>query len=413
MALQGFFSGAELPMLKQDSTLPQCGACGFKLTCKSPMIPPAGKGRKKILFVSAFPGEDEDKAGKLNVGDSSQVLRNAVGRAGLNLDRDCWLTNAVVCRPKNTKSVEAAIDYCRPNLAKTVGELNPEVIIPLGTEAVMSVIGWLWKKGEGGVMRWRGFQIPNRRINTWVVPTFHPAFLMRERDPVLDKMFLQDLRGAFRLTGRPYPKPPPTSLADEILVIKDPGRAYRHLVKFYRDLLSTDRPMAFDFETNCKKPQGAKARIFSCAVSDGKKTFAFPWTAATATGLDRILHDCRVKKIGANDKFENSWCLSNGIVVRGWWWDVNLTAHALYNASKVRSITPVDFQAHALLGFDDWSEEVTPYLTTPKGAGGYALNRINVPPLEKVLLYNGLDALYEWLICRHQRTQLGLDPLGD
>lgn len=413
MTLQGFFTGTELPMLKQDDTRPQCGACGYKLTCKNPMLPVAGKGRKKVLIVSAFPGEEEDKAGKLNVGDSSTVLRNAVGRAGLDLDRDCWLTNAVICRPKNAKSVDAAIDYCRPNLVKTVTDYNPEVIVTLGSEAVSSVLGWLWKKGEGGVMRWRGFQIPNRQINTWVVPTYHPAFLMRERDEVYDKMFLNDLRGAFGLKGRPYHDPPPSDMGDEILVELDPVAASRRVAKLHRDSVATGRPVSFDFETNCIKPQGSKARIVSCAFSNGKFTIAFPWVGEVIATVTRLLADRRVKKIGANVKFENSWCRVNGMIVRGWWWDVNLAAHAIDNASKVRAITSVDFQAHARLGIRDWSSDITPYLITPKGAGGYATNRIKDLALPKVLRYNGLDALYEHLICQHQRKQLGLNPLGD
>lgn len=413
MALQGFFAGSELPMLKQDTARPQCGACGYKLTCKSPMLPPAGRGRKRILIVSAFPGKEEDDRGRLNVGDSSTVLRNAVGRAGLDLDRDCWLTNAVICKPANAKSVDAAVGYCRPNLVKTVTELNPEVIVTLGSEAVMSVMGWLWKEGEGGVMRWRGFQIPNRRINTWVAPTYHPAFLMRERDDVYDKMFLADLRGAFALKGRPYRDPPPSDMGDEILCEVDPGRACRRLGKFHRDLVASGRPVAFDFETTTLKPQGATSRIYSCAVSDGLTTIAYPWTATTRRATKILLGDPRVKKIGANVKFENNWCLVNGIEVRGWWWDVNLAAHAMFNASKVRSITSVDFQAAALLGVDDWAASVTPYLITPKGNGGYATNRIKDVPLPKILRYMGLDALYEHLICQRQRTQLGLTPLGD
>lgn len=413
MSLQGFFTGSELPMLKQDLTRPQCGACGYKTSCKSPMIPPAGRGRKRVLIVSAFPGEEEDKAGKLNVGETSTTLRNAVGRAGADLDRDCWLTNAIICRPANSKSVEAAVDYCRPNLVKTVADLNPEVIVTLGSEAVMSVMGWLWKPGEGGVMRWRGFQIPNRQINTWVVPTYHPGFLIRERDPVYDKLFLTDLRGAFGLKGRPYIKPPPVDQGDEILTEIDPGRASRRVTKFHRDLVASGRPMAFDFETTCLKPHGPKSRIHSCAVSDGKVTIAYPWTEDTKAATARLLEDQRVKKIGANIKFENNWCLTHKMVVRGWWWDVNQSAHCIDNASKVRPVTSVDFQAVARLGVGDWASEITPYLITPKGAGGYAVNRIKDVPLPKILRYVGLDALYEHLICQHQRTQLGLNPLGD
>jgi DNA polymerase len=416
MALRPFFEGSELPMLKADSALPQCGACGFARACKSPKLPPAGKGRKKILVVSAFPGEEEDARGKLNVGDSSQVLRQAMGRAGLDLDRDCWLTNAVICRPTNPKSVEAAVDYCRPNLVKTVTELNPQVVVTLGTEAVSSVMGWLWRKGEGGVMRWRGFQIPNRKLNTWVVPTFHPAFLMRERDDVFDKMFLADLRAAGGLKGRPYGKhPPPADLGDQVWNIKNPKEAAGAVKKLHAAARRDGFAVAFDFETNCKKPEGPKARIVSCSFSDGdQNTFAFPWQGSyLGHTVAALLADPKVRKIGANIKFEDRWCRRHVGPVRGWWWDVNLAAHAIDNASKVRNITSVDFQAVARLGVSDWDSHVHHYLTTARSSGGAAVNNIHSLDLTKLLRYNGLDSLYEHLICQHQRKQIGLDPLED
>jgi hypothetical protein len=151
----------------------------------------------------------------------------------------------------------------------------------------------------------------------------------------------------------------------------------------------------------------------SCAVAletmNGFEAIAFPWTRETAGAMALLLMDGRVRKVGANIKFENNWLLSLGIKVRGWWWDVNLTAHAIYNGSKIRSITPVDFQATVSLGTDDWDSHVTPYLISTKKSGGYATNRITELDLGKLLRYNGLDALYELQICYHQRRLLGLE----
>lgn len=417
--LKGFFSASELPVLapaNPETALPQCGACGYYKECKSPKIPPAGKGRKRVLIVSAFPGEDEDKYGKLLKGETSQVLRTAVNKAaGLTLERDCWLANAVICRPSKGTSVESAVDHCRPNLVKTVRELNPEVIITLGSEAVMSLMGWLWKPGEGGAWRWRGFTIPNRKINTWVVPTWHPGFLLRERSPVLDRQFLDDLKRAFALDGRPYPKPVPESLDGRVTVVRSSREAAVRIRNLHKIAFNSSTAVAFDYETTCKKPHGKDSQIVSCALSLGERfsnhTVAYPWDKRTKAATKELLEDPDVGKVGANDKFETAWSLWNGITVRGWKWDCNLNAHVIDGASKVRSITPVDFQAVARLGVGDWASKVTPFLRSDKAGGGYAVNRIKQVPLHDLLLYNGLDALYEHMIANHQRRQLGMPDL--
>lgn len=411
--LRPFFTGAELPVLQTDTGRPQCGACGFYKQCKSPKLSVAGRGRKKILVVSAFPGADEDKAGKWEAGECSNTLRTAMSRAGADLDRDCWLTGALICKPGKGTSPEAAVDYCRPNLVKTVAALNPRVVVTLGSEAVMSLMGFLWRPGEGGAFRWRGFRIPNRQLNAWVVPTYHPGLLLRERDPVFDQMFAADLKTAVGFRERPYTDPPAADMGDQVWITKDPTEAAAEVGALHRKSLRDDRPVAFDFETTCLKPDGGWSRMVTCAVSDGQTTLAYPWGKETKAATKALLEDRRVRKVGANAKFEDRYCRRNGITVRGWWWDVNLAAHAIDNASKIRSVTPVDFQAVARLGVRGWDGGVHPFLVTPKDSGGYAVNQIHTIDIVKVLRYNGLDALYEMLICHDQRKQLGLDPERD
>lgn len=411
--LRPFFQQHELPVLQTDTGRPQCGACGFYKQCKSPKLPVAGRGRKKILIVSAFPGADEDKAGGWEAGECSNTLRTAMSRAGANLGRDCWLTAALICKPGKGTSTEAAVEYCRANLVKTVTDLNPRVIVTLGSEAVMSLMGWLWRPGEGGAFRWRGFRVPNRQLNAWVVPTYHPGLLLRERDPVFDQMFAADLKAAVGFTARPYGNPPAPDMGDQVWITKDPVDASYQIALLHRKCLKDDKPVAFDFETTCLKPDGPGSRIVTCALSDGQATLAYPWAKETRAATKALLEDRRVRKVGASAKFEDRYCRRNGIIVRGWWWDVNLAAHAIDNASKIRSITPVDFQAVARLGVRGWDAGVHPYLVTPKGSGGYAVNQVNQIDIVKVMRYNGLDALYEMLICHNQREQLGLHKERD
>jgi hypothetical protein len=202
-------------------------------------------------------------------------------------------------------------------------------------------------------------------------------------------------------------------LGDSVWIIKSTKEASARISHIHGYARKRDLPVAWDFETNCLKPDGPKSKIYSCSLSLGENepegTVAFPWDARAQKAMAALLRDPKVRKIGANIKFEDRWCRRNGITVRGWWHDVVQVAHCIDNASKVRHVVPVDFQAVARLGVGDWDSGVSPYLRTEKGSGGYALNRVREVELTKLLRYNGLDSLYEWMVCAHQRNQLGME----
>src|ERR1044072_1013246 len=202
-----FFSKAETMRVRVPLgplLLPQCGPCGLKrMGCKSPMMKPDGRGRAKILVVGEAPGEDEDREGRPFVGATGRKLRDALARLGVDLRRDCWLDNAVICRPpKNKIGDKRRIDHCRPHLVQTIKDLRPEVIFLLGAAAVRSVIGWLWKEDPGGIGRWSGWQIPCQELNSWIVPTHHPARMLYDDSPVLEMEFREHLRAGGALEGR-------------------------------------------------------------------------------------------------------------------------------------------------------------------------------------------------------------------
>ena len=106
-------------------------------------MPVTGKGRKKILIIAEAPGEKEDLQGVQLIGQSGQFLRRSLRHIGISLDQDCWKTNAVLCKPPDNEGPNnLQIEACRPNLKKTIDDLKPNVIIPLGgiaTNAVLSL----------------------------------------------------------------------------------------------------------------------------------------------------------------------------------------------------------------------------------------------------------------------------------
>ncbi len=398
---EGFFTSGELvPNKAPAPMLPQCGACGLYKTCNSPKMEPSGKGKCRVLFVAEAPGEDEDEKGIQLVGQNGEHLRKVLARLDFNMREDGFLTNALICRPPdNRKPTVKEITYCRPNLTKTIQRLNPSVIVPLGEVAIKSLLGGgIWKEDVGSITRWAGFQIPCQKPNVWICPTYHPSYLLREKNAVLDLYFERHLRAAIQLKGKPWEKVP--DFKSKVRCILDPDEAAYEL---YTMMEHARRPMAFDYETDRLKPDCVDAQIVSCSVSDGHQSIAFPYQGKKIwKALSKFLRSS-IPKIGSNIKFEDRWTRAFfGFSVKAFIWDIMLAAHWLDCRSD---ITSAKFQGFVNYGVPDYDHHIKPFL---EGEGGNGKNKIKQIPILNLLLYNGMDSLVEWFVAKKQMRSCGL-----
>ncbi len=387
----GFFSLSVLTQKTPAPLLPRCGQCQLYKHCKSPKMPVSGKGKRKVLIIGEAPGKDEDDQNKQFVGKTGQYLQKVLRKLGIDMRTDCWLTNAAICRPKNNQLPERAIDHCRPNLTKTLKELDPEVIIPLGAAAVKSLIALIWKEQIGGSLKWAGFQIPSRHPNAWICPTFHPSYCARQEDPVVDMYFERHLKEAFEKERRPWDKISDDS--SRIECILDPQQAAKRIRE-----MSNSPIVAWDYEANMLKPDSDKFHVVCCSMSNGKETIAYPWQReAIEATLKFVRSD--VPKIASNMKYEDRVTRKIFKGVRGWYWDTMLASHWLDNRP---GITSIKFQAYVRLGVPPWNLHVEPYL---KAKGSNLKNRIKDVDLQQLLVYCGLDSLYEFQVAMLQMEE--------
>ena len=396
------------PRLNRPLSLPLCGACGLYKGCRSPKMKVSGKGRRKILVVGEAPGADEDLQGRPFVGKAGEYLRRVCERVGIDLRSDCWITNALICRPpKNRTPTAKEINYCRPNVVKTIEELKPETVILLGAPACKSVLQWLWPTVEVSKMgKWAGWRVPCQKLNAWLCPTYHPSYIVRSEDKrgrlneVLELMFADHLRAAVSLKGRPWAKVPDHPA--QVTVEMSPERAARSLHEFR----IAGIPCSIDIETDRLKPDMEEALIVSCAVSDGSRTVSYPWFGPAIKATAELLN-AGVPMIGYNTKFEARWFATRiGVNKVNWAWDGILAAHALDSRGGTKGL---DFQALVRLGEPDWSSGIDPYLRNSKGKkSGNAPNRIRELDLRTLLLYGGVDALLEWKLAYKQAELLGM-----
>lgn len=405
---KGFFAESSLRTVTPlTSTVPKCGACQLYKSCKSPKMPLAGKGGRNVLILAEAPGEEEDERGVQLVGNSGKHLMATLKRLGVDMRSDCWLHNALICRPPKGEAPTAEqIEYCRPNLVKVLEEKQPEVIVPIGQAAVHSLIPLAWKGDDlGGISKWVGWDIPSQKLNAWIVPTWHPAYLLRMKDPVLDRSFENSLRMAFEHDGRPWDVVP--DYKRDVRIVLD----HREAARLLRKMIERGGNAAFDYEATMLKPEFPGAEIICCSVCwNGKVTIAYPWHGEAIAATKELIQSPRLGKIASNLKFEDRWTgRLLGIEVVNWVWDTMNSAHV---ADCRPGISGLKFQGFVQVGAESYDENIKPYLKANKKGG--RVNRAHTEvELQSLLLYCGIDSLLEYKVAKKQLKAAGFESFAE
>jgi DNA polymerase len=156
-----------------------------------------GNPQAQLMFVGEAPGADEDEQGLAFVGRAGQLLTDIIEK-GLKIPRaDVFIANVLKCRPPQNRNPEPdEILACQPFLEKQIALIRPKVLVGLGKFSAQ----WLFKSMEP-ISRLRG------RIGDFdgikVVPTFHPAYLLR--NPGAKKDVWEDMKVVRRLLAEDEP----------------------------------------------------------------------------------------------------------------------------------------------------------------------------------------------------------------
>jgi uracil-DNA glycosylase family 4 len=131
-----------------------------------------GNPHAKLVFVGEGPGADEDASGRPFVGRAGQLLDKIIVAIGLKRE-DVYIANIVKCRPPGNRTPERdEVDTCEPFLLRQLAFIRPEVIVALGSPAFQCLLRTREPitRARGEWRDWNGIK---------VMPTFHPAFLLR------------------------------------------------------------------------------------------------------------------------------------------------------------------------------------------------------------------------------------------
>ena len=156
-----------------------------------------GNPKARLMFVGEAPGADEDVQGLAFVGKAGQLLTKIIEAIGLSRD-DVFIANVIKCRPPDNRNPEPdEIIACQPFLERQIEIIAPSVIVGLGKFAGQ----WLLKSAAP-ISKLRGRFGEYRGIK--VMPTWHPAYLLRNPDAKRDVWEDMKLVRAL-LAGEPDP----------------------------------------------------------------------------------------------------------------------------------------------------------------------------------------------------------------
>ncbi len=148
-----------------------------------------GNARARLLFVGEGPGADEDIQGEPFVGRAGKKLDEMIVAIGLER-KDVYIANVVKCRPPDNRAPEAdEVATCSPFLFEQIAAIRPKVIVALGSPAAKLLL-----HTKVGITRLRGIWHSYGGIP--VMPTFHPAYLLRAYTPENRRKVWEDLKAA-------------------------------------------------------------------------------------------------------------------------------------------------------------------------------------------------------------------------
>jgi DNA polymerase len=304
---------------------PLCAACSL-FTKGQGYAPGYGTGANRVLLLGEALGAREAVVGVPFVGDAGAQLNRTLQRVQNNKDQ-FRVNNVVHCRPpsnwlEGAPWEEDAINNCTVYFHEELDRHPPKVIVPMGNVAANFILGR--KDRKGGIEDRRGYVYPSV-INTpkgqhtvWVVPTYHPSFIMRGHQNLTDVQAI-DIKRALRVSKEGYKE-------DEYSYIEHPTSA--DLAEFFgqcRIAAGSGKWLIADIETPTSG--GATedeygdivdAEIIRISFSiEPHKAITIPWTSWVVDWIMAILGLPWSFVVFWNQEFDVPRLQSKGCVLGG------------------------------------------------------------------------------------------------
>jgi DNA polymerase len=155
-----------------------------------------GNPSADLMFIGEGPGFDEDQQGRPFVGKAGELLTKMINAMQFSRE-EVFIANIVKCRPPGNRNPQPdEAEACLPYLQRQIELIQPKAIVVLGAVPLKFLLN------KSGIMRMRGHWDSYNGIQ--VMPTFHPAYLLRSPDAKRDTW--NDLQQVMGLFGKVHNK---------------------------------------------------------------------------------------------------------------------------------------------------------------------------------------------------------------
>ena len=390
---------------KNEVKRPNCPKCGLDKGCLSPRMRYTGEGKKGILIIAEAPGEEEDKCGTQLVGVAGSRLRNELRALGMDLDKDCYKTNSVNCRPvdsegSNTKPSAQNISCCKPYVQGIIKDTKPSKIFLMGNVALESFYGGRTRE-MSSIGKIHGLKLWDSIHNAWVFPLWHPSYIERsKKDELLVAEWERCLKRAVEADGAPLEKE-----WNSIIKLLHFDTAIDAL----KNCLLNDTVIAIDFETTGLDIYKKGHSTASFAWANEHNSWSVPvehpyWNTTQQQQIKKligkILRKPKLRKIVHSIAFEYQWTKHQfGVEPNNFFWDTQLATHVLDNR---QGIARLKFQAFMRWGIGEYDKEADQYIKTDPKTG---FNNMLKMPVDALLEYNACDTLYTYELYKEQQGE--------
>lgn len=294
------------------------------------LVPGEGKLSSKLWLIGEAPGANEDRVGRPFVGGAGMVLDGILAEADIKRG-ECYIDNVIQYQPPSNNFGIYYNDAKRENptgglleaherLRRLVRENRPNVVVALGNEALYALLG------KRAVTKWRGSILACEGVK--VIPTIHPAMIMREYKFRPQALF--DLCKAKKESLTPNFPPLPV---DELIVAPSFDNVMQHF-----ELLNKQPYIAFDIETAmdihqilCIAFAWHPNKAISIPIFHQDHSF---WTPEQELGiireLRRLFTNKNIKFIAQNAQFDMSYIKRQWDIDIDVWLDTMIAHHCVY-----------------------------------------------------------------------------------
>jgi len=152
----------------------QCTRCPLHLT-RTQGVLGVGPTRTDWLVIGEAPGAEEDRRGEPFVGAAGQLLDAMLRAIGLDRHDNVYIANVLKSRPPGNRDPKPEeVAACLPYLIRQIALLQPKIMLAVGRIAAQNLLATAAPLG-----RLRGRVHRFGALNTPLVVTYHPAYLLR------------------------------------------------------------------------------------------------------------------------------------------------------------------------------------------------------------------------------------------